>query len=456
MPINSGFRDVFGVRCIALIGACCVIAATCSVILAGDRRERSSSLIDREVFDGKTLFEKSWEPGKPSPKGGDGVGPLYNEVSCVACHNQGGTGGAGAKEHDVEMLTAVDATPESLRDRKIYQGELHDLHPGFWDRTSIVVHRYAVDDDMQKRLHKVWSFDAVQAPGQTKIIRKSRRNTPALFGAGLIDAIPDAVLRGAEKRTFASFPEIKGRGSALPDGSVGRFGWKGQISSLDTFVRAACSNELGLEVPGHHQASFASPSAKTAANVNLDLDEEECKTITAFLLHLRPPLQRSPEGRTALPWGYTVFESVGCATCHAPTLGDVQGIYSDLLLHDIGDAFMESATGYGSGSPTVRSVRDVADANGPAKRSGMADAIEWRTPPLWGIADSAPYFHDGRAGTLDDAIRLHAGEASKTTKRYTKLSPSDRKAMLSFLSTLKVSPEIKKTASKARRRSRGI
>ena len=79
--------------------------------------------------------------------------------------------------------------------------------------------------------------------------------------AGLIDAIPDAVLRGLEKRTFAVSP-IKGRGSALPDGSIGRFGWKGQISSLDTFVRAAVRNQLGLEVPGHHQASFASPARK--------------------------------------------------------------------------------------------------------------------------------------------------------------------------------------------------
>ena len=74
MPIKSRLRDVFGVRCIALIGACCVLSATCSVILAGDRRQRSSTLIDREVFDGKTLFEKSWEPGKRSPRGETGLG----------------------------------------------------------------------------------------------------------------------------------------------------------------------------------------------------------------------------------------------------------------------------------------------------------------------------------------------------------------------------------------------
>ena len=78
----------------------------------------------------------------------------------------------------------------------------------------------------------------------------------------------------------------------------------------------------------------------------------------------------------------------------------------------------------------------------------MADATEWRTPPLWGVADSAPYLHDGRAETLDDAIRRHDGEAAKTASRYTKLAFSDRRALITFLSSLTVSAERKKPAGK--------
>ena len=101
MSCKSNSDDRLGLRNRAWLGACCVLTAMCSVTLAADRRHRSNTLISRDFFDGKELFEKSWEPGKPSPIGGDGLGPLYNEASCVACHHQGGTGGGGANDRNV-------------------------------------------------------------------------------------------------------------------------------------------------------------------------------------------------------------------------------------------------------------------------------------------------------------------------------------------------------------------
>ena len=93
----------------------------------------------------------------------------------------------------------------------------------------------------------------------------------------------------AEKRSFASFPEIKGRVSSLPDGRLGRFGWKGQVASLDDFVRAACSNELGLEVPGQHQASMTTAKEFNPSTLKLDMDEEQCELLTRFIGRLAPP-----------------------------------------------------------------------------------------------------------------------------------------------------------------------
>ena len=204
-------------------------------------------------------------------------------------------------------------------------------------------------------------------------------------------------------------------------------------------------------MPGHHQASLASAKDFDPASLKLDLDEEGCEMLTEFLSVLSPPVQQSPNGRVALPWGYAVFESIGCATCHAPTLGGVNGLYSDLLLHDMGEASSDAAMYYGT-PVAPRGMPDIAQANGQTPRSGMASATEWRTPPLWGVASSAPYLHDSRASTLDEAIRKHGGEAEKTATRYTKLAPTDRKAVLTFLSTLTVRAERKKPAASPHKR----
>jgi CxxC motif-containing protein (DUF1111 family) len=455
MPSRRVSGAAFGLGVQARIGAVFIVAAISSALHAGDRRHRSSPSVSREFLEGKALFEKLWEPGKPSPTGGDGLGPVYNEASCMACHNLGGTGGGGAWEHDVVMLTAVADSEALPGSRTVFRGELESLHPGFHNRASIVLHREATDPDMERRLRKIATYELVQTRDEMKVLRKGRRNTPPLFGAGLIDAIPDSVVRAGEKRTFANFPEIKGRVSELPEGRPGRFGWKAQIATLDNFVRAACSNELGLEVPGHHQASLASADEFDPSTLKLDLDVEQCGLLTGFVSSLAPPVQRSPDDRTTPSWGYVVFESIGCATCHAPKLGDVRGIYSDLLLHDMGEPSADAATSYGSPIAPPRDRDDVADARAPTRRSGMVVATEWRTPPLWGVADSAPYLHDGRAPTLDAAIRLHDGEAARTAGRYKMLGFTNRRALLTFLSSLTVSPGRKKPVASSRKRSAG-
>jgi CxxC motif-containing protein (DUF1111 family) len=438
----------FGIRGKTAFGACCVLVAIGTLAQAGDRRPRVNRLIPRDYFEGKELFEKSWEPGQPSPFGGDGLGPLYNETSCVGCHNLGGTGGGGGHDRSVQILTAVEGSTSFCAGGAVFQGDLVKLHPGFQDRASIVLHKYATTAEASARLKKIESISAVQTGEETKVLRSTSRNTPALFGAGLLDAIPDSVLRGAEKRTFVNFPEIKGRVSELPDGRLGRFGWKAQISSLDNFVRAACSNELGLEVPGQHQASLEPTGEFDPSQLKLDMDEDQCKLLTSFIGRLNPPVQRAPSDRTLPPWGYLVFESIGCATCHTPKLGAVNGLFSDLLLHDMGEASSDSATYSGSPSTTRRS-ENLADAREQARRSGMATPTEWRTPPLWGVADSTPYLHDGRAHSLDAAIRSHGGESAPTMTRYTRLAATDRRAVLTFLSSLSVSPEVRKPAARS-------
>jgi CxxC motif-containing protein (DUF1111 family) len=456
MNRNSNARGLVGSigRTALIFGA--GFAMLCSLAHPADRVRRPQNMASRDWFEGKFLFEKQWEAGAPSPTGGDGLGPLYNENSCVGCHHLGGTGGGAKNEHNVILLTAV-AGPAPLRaqEHKVFSGALEELHPGFRSRASVVLHRHATNPESLRKLHEIESIVEVKFGENVVSLRQAQRNTPALFGAGLIDAIPDKVLRDAEKSKFEKFPEIHGRASELPDGRLGRFGWKAQIATLGNFVKAACANELGLEVPGQRQASLAPSAVAELSEPTLDLDEGQCEQLTRYVAQLAPPARRFADDRHVPPWGLMVFQSTGCAACHLPKLGDVKGIYSDLLLHDMGEDSSDSATYYGAPIAPAR-LNDLAAKKEPARPSGMATATEWRTAPLWGVADSAPFLHDGRASTLEEAIRLHGGEAAKTAARYARLSAGDRKAVLSFLSSLTVSPQPKprKTAAMTRRHAR--
>ena len=139
---------------------------------------------------------------------------------------------------------------------------------------------------------------------------------------------------------------------------------------------------------------------------------------------------------------------MGCADCHREKLGDVDGIYSDLLLHDMGQSLSGSGF-YGTNISNVEFVkakgatepipvnRDEPDKPTREKPPAFgAGAREWRTPPLWGLRDSAPYLHDGRAETIADAIVLHDGEGAAAALAFEKLAPQERRQLDMFLQTL--------------------
>jgi CxxC motif-containing protein (DUF1111 family) len=262
----------------------------------------------------------------------------------------------------------------------------------------------------------------------------SQRNTPALFGALLIDELPEREIIAGEKKqrlktglaTAESETVPVGRALRLADGRIGRFGWKAQAASLADFVQAACANELGLGNPGQAQPSpLGRPTYQSPA---LDLTAEQCTQLTAFIASLARPAERLPEGAGAeeAQRGKRLFQAIGCADCHTPNVGSVDGIYSDLLLHRMGAPLV----GGGSYNEPPLELPNVPPDQGP-----LAD--EWRTPPLWGVADSAPYLHDGRAATLQEAIQLHGGQGARAAKRYAQLKPAEQVRLIAFLKTLR-------------------
>lgn len=276
------------------------------------------------------------------------------------------------------------------------------------------------------------------------VLQFSQRNTPALFGGGLIDAIPEDVFVAAEKAKFEDYPHVTGRVARDQNGKVGRFGWKSQKPSLEEFTKAACAVELGLEVPGHKQAGV--PYDPNHQAKGLDLNAKQLAALIEYLQELPRPIQNKPSDKRAaavIDEGEELFNSVGCATCHVRKLGDVDGLYGDLLLHDMGPELGGTGS-YGSFSPGQLDPAGQQQASQQKIRAVVAAQTEWRTAPLWGVRDSAPYLHDGRATTLEQAIAFHGGESSDSTIKYFMLSASEQQKVQTFLKSL-TAPTAKKT-----------
>jgi CxxC motif-containing protein (DUF1111 family) len=387
---------------------------------------------------GRTLFNHEWTAGDPLAKG-DGLGPVFNARSCAECHRQAGAGGGGPIANNVTVYGLARADTRGVP-------------------RAGVVHQKATGSEFQETLNLV-DPSLPHAPSialSTLTERKqpfvadvvvTQRNTPALFGDGLIDAIPDEALvaQQREHSTAARLVglgrgqdgQVHGRVARLADGRLGRFGWKLEFATLNDFVKAACANELGLSNPNQPQAT---PLGRLAyKGPGIDLTDEQCGVMADFIRALPAPSQTlpyDPDAAALARTGREAFKTVGCTDCHTETLGPAVGIYSDLLLHDMGIA-LEASLGY-----------RVADCNAPIApapnvpnekfaASQQPTPAEWRTAPLWGVADSAPYLHDGRAATLEEAIAQHGGEAAGAAARFEELAPDRRAALVAFLKTLR-------------------
>jgi CxxC motif-containing protein (DUF1111 family) len=475
-PVRSSRHFVALLGVLAGLGAGWGLASRARPDRAAPERQAAEApaAVDPAVALGRELFHREWTPGDPRARGGDGLGPMFTDTSCVACHNLGGSGGGGSASKNIDIVTSLrfaslqrerrltpredDTTPRRQTDNAPDPGVLFAKSP------SVVLHRFGTEADFAAwrlgllsansspatssrpstaftrattavkpadmspvdlaRAEIRESSPVVEPVGRGaslgKWFQRSQRNPSALFGAGLIDAIPDRAILDGEGRKFAGFPEVSGRAVKRREGRVGRFGWKAQTASLDEFVLVACSVELGLEVPGHPQS--ADPLEPGNRSPGLDLSDADCAALVAYVRRLPAPVVNAES--EAVSKGREVFESIGCAACHTPDLGPAKGLYSDLLLHDMGLDLGDGGSSYGIPSSPGRSG-DV-----------VPDSVEWRTPPLWGVRDSGPYLHDGRAETLDQAIAFHGGEAKNSSDRYFGLAPSRRWQILAFLGSL--------------------
>ncbi len=332
----------------------------------------------------------------------EGLGPVFNGTSCGQCHSVPAIGG-------IATMTEVRA--------------------GHVDEQGKFT---AINGETLFSVFSIGKHECqVQIPAEANVI--ARRVPTPLFGAGLIEAIPDTAILALEK-PVGDADGVKGRAARITDVAtrqprIGRFGWKAQQATLLAFSADAYRNEMGITsdlfrdelVPGLSPRQLKLCPSRTGPE-DVRSRETGLRAIDNFenFMKFLAPLDRGAAGDDAVE-GERIFAAIGCAACHVPamTTGPSANplfdrkpvnLYSDLLLHDVG-------TGDGI---------EQADAKGN----------EMRTPPLWGLRFRRPLLHDGSAATPLEAIRRHGGESEAARTRFLALEPVEQKHLLAFLGSL--------------------
>jgi CxxC motif-containing protein (DUF1111 family) len=333
----------------------------------------------------------------------EGLGPVFNGRSCAECHSVPRIGGSSTI---TEVRAGIRKEDGSFEE---YPGG-----SGF-QMFSVAPHE-----------------TQVALPPEVNVI--ARRKSLPLFGNGLVEAIPDEVLIGMEDPDDLNADGISGRAPRVHDKAsdqirIGRFGWKAQQATLLGFGAEAYRDEMGITNDFFPEEACPGGDCQKIQFFNPVPGLQDVRSLTTglrgiddfenFMKLLGPP----PRGTLSVevPQGEQLFHAVGCASCHVPSLrtgsNSVKALsfkrffpYADFLLHDVG--------------------------TGDGIAQGDAKPEEIRTPPLWGVRLRAPFLHDGRASTLNEAIEMHAGEALKSRTLYEQLPPFEKKAIVAFLVSL--------------------
>jgi CxxC motif-containing protein (DUF1111 family) len=337
--------------------------------------------------DGKDGFEEEEEDD-------EGLGPIFNDVGCAACHFVPAIGGS----------SEISETRAARADGGVY----HDVPGG-----SLFQNKSVTAECIE------------HVPGKANI--RAKRQTQPLFGSGLIEAIPDSQIREYAELQAATHPDQAGRIHVVLDVAsgekrVGRFGWKSQQATLMAFSGDAYLNEMGITTPMFPDENAPNDDPDKLAEcdevADPEDDGEDLIFFTNFMRLLAPPPKGPETSRTAQ--GRQIFQQIGCAVCHhagysaASPIGAINGkrveAFSDLLLHDAG--------------------------TGDGIIQGDAQQNELRTAPLWGVGSSAPYLHDGTARTIDRAILRHGNQAGPARNAFEALSAEDKQRLLDFLGSI--------------------
>jgi CxxC motif-containing protein (DUF1111 family) len=372
------------------------------------------------------------------------AGPRYVNRSCDSCHTRNGRARVAELGAPLDKWVFKVGTPQGGKDPQIGAVlQPHSADSNVPGEGEVSIARWV--ENAQGLRSPEYAFGA-RAPAAY-----SARIAPQLVGLGLLEAVAEATILELADADDADGDGISGRAQisvdpVTGDERLGRFGWKAGTSSLRHQIAAALNTDMGVMTSvlpdpecGAEQDSCGNTSGNAAG---AELSDEHLADLVKYVALLGVRARRDLDDDAAQR-GEAQFAQLGCAGCHVSELktspvhplaelrDQVIHPYSDLLLHDMGPG--------------------LADALG----EGVASGAEWRTAPLWSLGLSAcvtggvegqfqqqvcaphpNYLHDGRARTIDEAIRWHGGEAQPANDAYAALPEDDRAALLRFLESL--------------------
>ncbi len=410
---------------------------------------RNLTNLERRTFEvGDSFFNQNWVTAPASTDARDGLGPTFNAQACSSCHTHDGRGRPPESPYDPTRglllrlsIPGTDATGAPLPDPN-YGGQLQDRAIRQIPPEGRLILTYAeipgthADGQPYTLLSPHYDFADLAFGPLHPDLMFSPRVAPSVFGAGLLEAIPEMVILAQADPADADDDGISGRPNMVWNwrqgkATLGRFGWKANQPTVEQQVAAAFLGDIGITSPLFPEENCPplQTDCQLAPNGGApELPAERLQKITFYNRTLAVPAMRNLDDPQVAQGG-KLFLSAGCAACHTPQYvtgeSDIPALshqtiypYTDLLLHDMGAGLADNRPDF------------------------LATGREWRTPPLWGLGlietvnGHTRLLHDGRARSIAEAILWHGGEGEKARDNFIGLSQQERAALIAFLNSL--------------------
>ena len=393
----------------------------------------------------------------------NGLGPRFNSNQCLSCHSQPAPGGSSPAQNLLIQIATLSGAKNAVPWFIVQNGPIREARfkrnpngtndGGVHNLFVITGRTDAPGCNISQPDFLPAGNPASGQGGNPNII--FRIPTP-VFGAGLIEAIPDSAILANMQADAAAKAEmgISGHPNAhlsgnanlsANDGTITRFGWKAQNKSLLMFAGEAYNVEMGISNQLFPQERDETPACLYLASPNDTLNFTTTSTGTSnpavisdieafanFMRMLAPPAP-APDTPSTVN-GRAAFTKVGCARCHTPSFttgkmiasgsstvpsvamsNQTAHLWSDLLVHHMGRGLADGIT------------------------QGSAGPDEFRTAPLWGVGQRVFFLHDGRTTDLVEAIEDHksqGSEANKVIDHFNRLKTQEKQDLINFLRSL--------------------
>ena len=399
---------------------------------------------DARVHDiGDQTFDQAFV-APPSPIF-TGLGPVYNNISCVNCHRNDGEGIPTAGFSNSGLLFRISQPGTDAHGGPLavpeYGGQIQDqavlgAKPEANINIAYTDMPVTYPDGTVVTLRKPnYTLQNMYLP-ITGSYMLSPRLAPPMVGLGLLENVPEQTILSFVDAGDANGDGITGKANYVYDvytkkQEIGKFGLKANTPTLLTQIATAYQQDMGVTsyVQPVESAYGQQQMHGVAGDAHPELADSLLNYVLYYVKTLAVPARRDVTDAD-VKTGQLIFNQINCSGCHRPTMRTGVDVtmpeisnqriqpFTDLLLHDMGEGLADNRPDF------------------------LATGTEWRTQPLWGIGllqkttGTAYYLHDGRARTLEEAILWHDGEAKKSKQQFLQLSSGERAKLLKFLGSL--------------------